>query len=72
MANININTQGAQYQNALDTLRQIKALYGPRVVDFLQEPRDRQKIWVQYDPLMWEILDLVRRANEVDTGDLLD
>lgn len=72
MATQNIDTTLQIYQDRLGQLQQIKSYYGPLVAEFLAEPIERQKLWAANDPLLWEILDLVRKANKFDTEGVLD
>lgn len=72
MATQNIDTTLTIYQERLGQLQQIKTFYGPLVAEFLQEPLERQNKWAANDPLLWEILDLVRKANQFDTEGVLD
>ena len=63
MANININTQSANYQTRLTQLQEIKAFYGPRIVEYLKEPPERQAIWRSRDPILDELLDIYERID---------
>ena len=71
MANISINTQSAGYQTRLTQLQDIKSFYGPRIIEYLKEPADRQKIWRQNDPILWEMLDIWYKIDQ-RTGDEID
>ena len=66
MANIVIDTQAAGYQTRLTQLQDIKSFYGPRLAEYLKESEERQQIWRQNDPILWEILDLIRKFNDND------
>ena len=61
MANITINTQAAGYQTRLTQLQDIKAFYGPRIVEYLKESPERQAIWRSRDPILDELLDIADR-----------
>ncbi len=64
MAKININTQAAGYQTRLTQLREIKTYYAPQLAQYLKEPIERQAIWRQNDPILWELLDLIQKFND--------
>ena len=64
MANISIDTQSAGYQTRLQQIRDIKTFYGPRIVEYLKESPERQKIWRQKDPILWELMDLHRKIED--------
>lgn len=61
MANINIDTQSANYQTRLTQLQEIKAFYGPRIVEYLAAPPERQAIWRANDPILDELIDIADR-----------
>jgi hypothetical protein len=61
MANIIIDTQSAGYQTRLTQLQDIKAFYGPRIVEYLNEDPARQAIWRTKDPILDELLDIADR-----------
>lgn len=61
MANITIDTQSAGYQTRLTQLQDIKAFYGPRIVEYLEQPAERQAIWRSKDPILDELLDIADR-----------
>ena len=61
MANITINTQAAGYQTRLTQLQDIKSFYGPRIVEYLKAPPERQAIWRTKDPILDELLDIADR-----------
>ena len=64
MAQISINTQSAGYQARLQQIRDIKSFYGPRIAEYLKESPERQKIWRQKDPILWELMDLHRKIED--------
>ena len=70
MANISIDTTTAGYQNRLTQLQDIKTFYGPRIVEYLAQPPERQKIWRNKDPILWELLDIWRRIEAREESDL--
>ncbi len=53
---MNINITSAQYQQYLSGLSNLRTLMAPRFVLFKKLPRDKQKIWLQKDPLFRKIL----------------
>ena len=61
MANITIDTQSAGYQTRLTQIQEIKTFYGPRIVEYLRQPEDRQAIWRAKDPILDEMLDIYER-----------
>ena len=65
MANITIDTTTAGYQLRLNQIREIKTFYGPRIVEYLKEDPERQKIWRQSDPILWELLDIWHRIENL-------
>jgi hypothetical protein len=64
MANISIDTTSAGYQNRLADIRAIKTFYGPRIAEYLKEGPERQQLWRQHDPIMWELMDLHRKIED--------
>jgi hypothetical protein len=64
MANITINTQSANYQTRLTQLQEIKQFYGPRIVEYLKQPAERQEIWRTKDPILDELLDIADRIEQ--------
>ena len=61
MANIVIDTQAAGYQTRLTQIQDIKAFYGPRIVEYLDSSPERQAKWRAKDPILDEILDIHER-----------
>ncbi len=53
---MNIDTQSAQYQNYLTGLQNLIDFYKPKLVLFAKLPRDKQKLWLQKDPLLRKLL----------------
>lgn len=68
MANQNIDTTSGIYQQRLSQLNQVKSFYADLLAEFIDEPQDRQKIWVENDPLMAELVDIARQFHQVDVG----
>ena len=71
MANITIDTAAPGYQQRLTQLREIKSFYGPRIVQYLEAPRERQQAWRSRDPILWEMLDIWHKIDQ-RTDDSID
>ena len=65
MANQNIDTTTPQYQVRLTQIREIKSFYGPQIVAYLKESPERQQAWRQSDPILWELLDIWHRIENL-------
>ena len=63
MANITIDTQSTGYQTRLTQLQDIKTFYGPRIVEYLKAPPERQVIWRSKDPILDELIDIYERID---------
>ncbi len=55
---MNIDTTSAQYQQYLNGLDGLRAMMAPRFALFKKLPRDKQRLWLQKDPLFRKILKL--------------
>lgn len=66
MPGINIDTTSQQYQNLLNGIGTLRTLLAPRFKVFVKLPRDKQRLWLQRDPLLREVLRLVRDVNKAD------
>ena len=53
---MNIDTTSPQYQQYLSGLSGLRIMMAPRFALFKKLPRDKQKIWLQKDPLFKKIL----------------
>jgi hypothetical protein len=64
MADLDIDTTAAGYQNRLADIQAIKTFYGPRIRRyFTVQDEDQQSEWRQRDPILRELLDLARRIH---------
>ncbi|KKN55588.1 hypothetical protein LCGC14_0580600 [marine sediment metagenome] len=52
----NIDTTSNQYQQYLTGLTNLRTLMAPRFAMFKKLPRDKQRLWLQKDPLFRKIL----------------
>lgn len=52
MADINIDTTSAAYQDALDGYQTLRGLLAPRIRLLLKLPRDKQLAWLTRDVLL--------------------
>ena len=66
MADVTIDTTSAQYLNLLSGVGTLRTLLAPRFKVFVKLPRDKQILWLQRDPLLKEVLRLVRDVNKAD------
>jgi hypothetical protein len=61
-----IDTSSPQYQAYLNGIDTIRAYYTPKLKLFAKMPRDKQKLWLQRDPLLRKLLklsfDLMRKS----------
>lgn len=64
MANIVIDTTAPAYTTRLAQLQDIKSFYGPRIVEYLQAPPERQEIWRTKDPILDELIDIYDRIDQ--------
>lgn len=67
MADINIDTTSAQYQNRLTQLQQIKSFYAPVVVEYLKvhvKDPDAARVWRQADPILRELLQIAQQISK--------
>lgn len=53
---MNIDTTSTQYQQYLNGLISLRTLMVPRFKLFAKLPKDKQKLWLQKDPLFRKIL----------------
>jgi len=53
---ITIDTQSAQYQQYLNGLQNLIDFYKPKLALFEKLPKDKQKLWLQKDPLLRKFL----------------
>jgi len=53
---INIDTTAPAYQQYLNGLDSLRTLMTPRFKVFAKLPRDKQKLWLQRDPLFRKLL----------------
>ncbi len=51
-----IDTTSSQYQQYLNGLDGLRTLMAPRFKLFAKLPKDKQKLWLQKDPLLRKIL----------------
>lgn len=51
-----INTQSVQYQQYLTGFENLQELMKPRLVMFAKLPEDKQRLWLQRDPLFRKLL----------------
>jgi hypothetical protein len=72
MANNTVDTTGGGYQLRLTQIREIKTFYGPMIKEYLAESPDRQKAWRQNDPILWELLDIWHRIENLTEDPLND
>jgi hypothetical protein len=63
MADLNIDTTSAQYQDRLADIQAIKTFYGPRIRRYFTLDDAAQQAWRQADPILRELLDLARRIH---------
>ncbi len=61
-----IDTTSAQYQNLLTGMGTLRTLLTPRFKVFVKLPRAKQKDWLGRDPLLKEVVRLVRDVNKLD------
>lgn len=63
MPDTNIDTTSNQYQQLLNGLGILRTVLTPRVKALKNLPRDKQRWWLQRDPLMREFVRIVRDFN---------
>ena len=64
MATINTTTQ--VYGKLVTAVASIRTLLGPRIKVFVKLPRAKQKEWLSRDPLLKDVLRLVRDINKAN------
>lgn len=67
MPNINIDTRNPQYVSLLDGLATLRDVLAPQIKLLRQLPRDKQRAWLQRDPLLRRAIRLA-----LELRDLLD
>lgn len=55
---LSINTTSQQYQQYLNGLTGLRTLMAPRFKLFAKLPKDKQRLWLQKDPLFRKVLKL--------------
>lgn len=65
MANITINTSSTQYQKLLTGLGALRTVLAPRIKVLRDLPRDRQKTWLQRDPLLRRTIIMARQLADI-------
>lgn len=61
---LQIDTTSAQYQQYLTGLGNLRVLMAPRFKLFAKLPRDKQRMWLQKDPLFRKVLKMSLRVAE--------
>lgn len=61
MAQITVNTQGAQYQNYLTALTDIRNFYRPRLIEWFNLPPGAQQAWRDNDPILNMLLNMAEK-----------
>jgi len=64
--NININTQAPGYVAMLSNFNSLRSYIGPKIKLYVRLDDDKRKLWRQADPLLKEVLRLVRDINKAD------
>lgn len=59
-----INTQSPAYQQYLTGFENLRELMKPRLVMFAKLPKDKQRLWLQKDPLFRKLLKSALRLAE--------
>lgn len=57
-----ITTADAQYQTDLTRWRQVRNTVRPRMKHFFRLSKDRQRAWLQRDPLLRELIEFAERV----------
>jgi hypothetical protein len=63
MADIAIDTTAPGYQTHLQNFRDVKTFYGPKIDIYYGLSEADQTAWRQSDPILFELLDFVRKVN---------
>lgn len=61
-----VDTTSQEYQNLLAGVGRLRSLLAPRFKLFVKLPRPKQLEWLQRDPLLREVIRLVRDVNKLD------
>jgi hypothetical protein len=70
MADINIDTTSPQYVQLLNGLGTLRTVLAPRIQLLRQLPRDKQKAWLQRDPLLRRTIKLAQTLGEIISEEL--
>ena len=66
MADIDIDTTGAQYRQLLSGLGTLRTVLAPRIKLLIKLPRDKQNQWLRRDPLLRRAILFARDLAEID------
>lgn len=65
MANINIDTTAAGYQNRLTQYNEIMAFWKPNLIEYFKMDSEQQEAWRQADPFLDRILTVTQAITEL-------
>ena len=61
-----VDTTSQEYRNLLGGVGRLRSLLAPRFKLFVKLPRPKQREWLQRDPLLKEVIRLVRDVDKLD------
>lgn len=70
MANINIDTTAAGYQNRLTQYNDIMAFWKPNLIEFFKMDREQRQAWRAADPFLDRILTVTQAITELRDDDI--
>lgn len=70
MANINIDTTAAGYQNRLTQYNDIMAFWKPNLIEFFKMSPEQQQAWRQADPFLDRILKVSKSISDLRDDNL--
>ena len=70
MANINIDTTAAGYQNRLTQYNEIMQFWKPNLIEYFKMTKEQQDAWRAADPFLDRILKVTAAINELREDDL--
>jgi len=63
MADLNVDTTSAGYQQRLQQFRDIRGYYAPKIRKYMRLSGTQKKAWRQRDPLLRDLLDFARKVH---------
>ena len=65
MANINIDTTAAGYQNRLTQYNEIMQFWKPNLIEYFKMTQEQKQAWRAADPFLDRILTVTQAINEL-------